>query len=247
MILLWKGEAHCTAHCVAGTPRAIQAPCLISVPPGIIVTASCDAFGTMTVLAPSVTKRLIQFFEADSVPGQWFVTDRVVSVALNAEHRGVLDAVACEIGTETVARRAGFRAACLAKMTELIVLAVRAGEDVREREVPSAGVAPWDMERVMQYVQSHFDEAFSLTEIADRCALNTSAFSREFKRAAGVPLFEYINTIRVHKACGLLKRSDKPVIEIALDVGYNNVSFFNRYFRRIMGMSPTQYRAAAQR
>ena len=63
--------------------------------------------------------------------------------------------------------------------------------------------------------------------------MSPASFSREFKGLSGSPLFEFINKVRIHKACSLLKHSDASVTAIAMDVGYNNVSFFNRYFRRI--------------
>ena len=100
---------------------------------------------------------------------------------------------------------------------------------------------------MMEYVRGHYDEAFSLTDISSRCALSPASFSREFKRVAGRPLFEFINKVRIQKACSLLKYSHASVTAIAMDVGYNNVSFFNRYFRKTIGMAPTEYRAIAKR
>lgn len=55
-------------------------------------------------------------------------------------------------------------------------------------------------------------------------------------------MFEYLNRIRIQKSCLFLKRSSMSIVEIAFSVGYNNLSHFNRYFRRIMGMSPREYR-----
>ena len=52
--------------------------------------------------------------------------------------------------------------------------------------------------------------------------------------------------VRIQKSCLLLKRSDMPILDVAYAVGYNNISFFNRYFRKIMKMSPREYRRYAQ-
>ncbi len=82
--------------------------------------------------------------------------------------------------------------------------------------------------------------------MVDRCALNTSDFARRFKSLTGSPLFECLNRRRVERAALLLKDGDLPVIEIAFSVGYNNLSFFNRYFLRLMGRTPTQYRRASR-
>ncbi len=57
-------------------------------------------------------------------------------------------------------------------------------------------------------------------------------------------MVESINRARIQKGCQLLKRSQATIVEIAMAVGYNNLSHFNRYFRRIVGMSPRDYRQA---
>ncbi|HPG86673.1 MAG TPA: helix-turn-helix transcriptional regulator, partial [Spirochaetales bacterium] len=80
-----------------------------------------------------------------------------------------------------------------------------------------------------------------------RCATNASDFSRRFKERAGCPLFEFINRQRVARACALLKSSDLSIIEISEAVGYNSLSFFNRYFLRIVGLSPREYRSSGPR
>jgi YesN/AraC family two-component response regulator len=95
---------------------------------------------------------------------------------------------------------------------------------------------------VLGYIQSHYADELSLALLALRCNLTPSYFSRAFKEKTGTPVFEYINRMRIEKACRLLKRTTMPVIDIALTVGYNNVSFFNRYFRKLNGMSPREYR-----
>jgi AraC-like DNA-binding protein len=74
--------------------------------------------------------------------------------------------------------------------------------------------------------------------------MNITDFSRRFKDSAGCPLFEFINRQRISRACALLKSSGMSIIEIAEAVGYNNLSFFNRYFLRIIGLSPRAYRSS---
>jgi AraC-like DNA-binding protein len=100
----------------------------------------------------------------------------------------------------------------------------------------------WSMEEIVRFVKQNYDGSYTLDDLASRCALNSSYFSRAFKEHTGIPLFEYINRLRIEKACQLLKNSDLSILEIALSVGYNNVSFFNRYFKRIHLISPGEYR-----
>ena len=104
----------------------------------------------------------------------------------------------------------------------------------------------WTVEDARRYVDQRYAERFSVEFFVTRCAMNATDFSRRFKESAGYPLFEYINRQRIRRACALLKSSDEPIIDVALAVGYNNVSFFNRYFSRIMGQNPRTYRRSGR-
>ena len=100
-------------------------------------------------------------------------------------------------------------------------------------------------EEAKRYIEEHCSEPLTLSQLAGRYGLNPSYFSRLFHQEAGVPVVESINRARIQKGCQLLKRSQATIVEIALAVGYNNLSHFNRYFRRIVGMSPREYRQAS--
>jgi YesN/AraC family two-component response regulator len=95
---------------------------------------------------------------------------------------------------------------------------------------------------ITAYIEEHYTEQFTLSSLAERYNLNPSYFARSFKRDNGQTVFEYLHGLRISAACTLLKRSNKPVLEIAIEVGYNNISFFNRCFRRITGTTPVEYR-----
>ncbi|HSV91455.1 MAG TPA: AraC family transcriptional regulator [Desulfobacterales bacterium] len=129
------------------------------------------------------------------------------------------------------------------KLMEAILVLYRA----RRQETPSEGPVPFSLEEVQRYLQERYADTLTLPGIAERFGFNPSYFSRLFHRQAGVTLVEYINGIRIRRSCVLLKRTSLGVLEIALSVGYNNLSHFNRYFRRIVGMSPREYRARGEK
>jgi AraC-like DNA-binding protein len=128
-------------------------------------------------------------------------------------------------------------------IVEILFLLKRVGvldsEDVQDLTSKSF---IWDIDDTIRYLKNNYDSQFTLNEIAGKCALNPSYFSRSFRSVTGIPLFEYINRLRVDKACHLLKVSSSSIIDIAFSVGYNNISFFNRYFKKIMDISPGEYR-----
>jgi AraC-like DNA-binding protein len=98
-----------------------------------------------------------------------------------------------------------------------------------------------------EYIRSHYAGEFDLVSLAEGCGLNTTYYCRAFKDHTGMTVFEFINNIRIQKSCLLLKTTDLPVIDVAFSVGYNNISFFNRYFKKVIGESPRDYRVRSRR
>ncbi len=128
-------------------------------------------------------------------------------------------------------------------LLELLFLLKRIGSVSEDELLRQSSIhRVWTIDDVIYFVKKNFDGSYTLDELASRCALNSSYFSRAFRQQAGVPLFEFINRIRITRACQLLKSSDLTILEIAFSVGYNNVSFFNRYFKRLKFISPGEYR-----
>jgi AraC-like DNA-binding protein len=129
------------------------------------------------------------------------------------------------------------------KLMEAMLVLYRA----RRQAAPADEPVPFRLEEVQRFLQERYADALTLPGIAARFGFNPSYFSRLFHRQAGVPLVEYINGVRIRRSCVLLKRTSLGVLEIALSVGYNNLSHFNRYFRRVVGMSPREYRARGEK
>lgn len=144
---------------------------------------------------------------------------------------------------ESAERKPGYRAMRKVKLLELLLFLYRAENTATGG---SAGALRFRVEEVRAYIEEHYADELSLSRLAVRYGLNPSYFSRLFREQAGTPLFEHINGIRIGKSCQLLKRSRIDIVEIAYAVGYNNLSHFNRYFRRIVGMSPREYRKQSQ-
>jgi AraC-like DNA-binding protein len=141
---------------------------------------------------------------------------------------------------ESPQRRPGRESMLKLILAELLMILYRcrkAGEEAR-----NAGPARFRIEEAAAYIRDRYAEEISLTQLAFIFGFNPSYFSRLFARQTGVHVFEYLNRIRIQKSCLFLKRSSMSIVEIAFSVGYNNLSHFNRYFRRIMGMSPREYR-----
>lgn len=96
--------------------------------------------------------------------------------------------------------------------------------------------------KVCQYIQKHSDEPLSLDQAAALIHLSRSAFSKFFKRATGKTFSDYVNDIRIGKACRLLTETDKAVNEIAYATGFDSLTYFNRVFLKKKGVTPRQFR-----
>ncbi|MBS1752800.1 MAG: AraC family transcriptional regulator [Bacteroidetes bacterium] len=96
---------------------------------------------------------------------------------------------------------------------------------------------------VCQHIQSHYQEKLSIEKVAGMLFLTKSAFCKFFKRAMKTPFSDYVNDIRIGHSCRMLTASDKTIKEIALECGFESLTYFNRVFQKKNGMTPSRYRA----
>jgi len=103
------------------------------------------------------------------------------------------------------------------------------------------------IETAINYILGHSAEPIRLTQLSGLCGMESTAFSRFFKKQTGHTFARYVNRMRVHSACNLLSNSDMPITDICFEVGFNNIANFNRQFVKICGRSPSAYRRDARR
>lgn len=96
--------------------------------------------------------------------------------------------------------------------------------------------------QVFQYVEREFKQGLSLKKAADSIHLSQSAFCKFFKRASGKTFSDYTNDIRIAHACQLLMETDKPIRAIALESGFESLTYFNRVFLRKKKLRPRAFR-----
>lgn len=99
-----------------------------------------------------------------------------------------------------------------------------------------------DIFHALDYMKEHYNENLNVTEVARRFALSPSYFRFLFKNITMNTFVEYLNNIRIVKACELLCTTDLRVLDISLETGFNNLKHFNEVFRQITGFTPLQYR-----
>jgi len=97
-----------------------------------------------------------------------------------------------------------------------------------------------------ELLRERFAERLTLAEIASAAGVHPVYLAREFRRSHGCTIGEFIRRLRVERACRQLRSSDQPLATIAA-CGFSDQSHFSRTFKRLMGMTPAQYRANFKR
>ncbi len=137
----------------------------------------------------------------------------------------------------------------LARIRELLEILdlLAASRDVKP--VASAGFVPTfshddqeRMQRVFSYIDGNLTGEIDRARVAAVAHLSPGAFSRFFKQRTGRTLPEYVNTLRIGRACEMLADDKWKVADIAMECGFSNLANFNRHFRAITKLPPREYR-----
>lgn len=135
----------------------------------------------------------------------------------------------------------------LRKLLEVLHLLADAGRCARPLSSPTFTRAPGGkhqqtIEVVLAHVHSHITQNISLEKIAAMARMTRSTFCRFFKRVTGKTLVEYVNNVRIGRACSLLTETDLSVSEICFQSGFSSLPYFNRRFLATKQTTPSAYR-----
>lgn len=96
--------------------------------------------------------------------------------------------------------------------------------------------------RIFRFVEAHYQGDCSLGALAKETSYHYAYLSGCFKKNVGISYAEYVNRYRVSEACYLLQNRRQTILETAMECGFESLRSFNRNFKRIMGVSPGEYR-----
>lgn len=97
------------------------------------------------------------------------------------------------------------------------------------------------LDEIYEFIFNNFNQPIGSKDVAEVAKMNPSAFSRFFKRIHRKTFTRYLNEIRIGYACKLLIENKNNITLVCYESGFNNISNFNRHFKAIMGMSPSDY------
>ncbi|MBQ7822329.1 MAG: helix-turn-helix domain-containing protein [Clostridia bacterium] len=98
------------------------------------------------------------------------------------------------------------------------------------------------MEKVLNYIDEHFDNDLTLDDLSDVAHMSKTYFCRQFKELNGISPWEYITIRRIERAISYIESTDLTKLEIAVKCGYNNTSNFYHAFKKVTGKSPSDYK-----
>ncbi|KUG10999.1 transcriptional regulator [Elizabethkingia miricola] len=96
------------------------------------------------------------------------------------------------------------------------------------------------LENIFTYVEHHYDKEINIEDVAKLANLTLPAFCNFFKKATQITFTEFVNRYRINKAC-LLMTQDKTISECSYSCGFNNVTYFNRMFKKYTNKTPSEF------
>lgn len=149
-----------------------------------------------------------------------------------------------KIAVEYSNRETGWNMSVEALLIYLLTLIFRCYDEKQELETTNS-----DFQKiysrisvVLEYISEHFAQEIKLEDLAKQVSLSHHYLCRCFKKVTGRTIFSYIEQLRIQNSCYLLKTTDMSIMEIALESGFNSVNFFNRTFKKILNITPKEYR-----
>lgn len=98
------------------------------------------------------------------------------------------------------------------------------------------------VKEALDYIAENYNEWLSLQDVAKSMYLSPHYFSKLFKKEMGMTYVSYVTKYKIEKAKEALEKTDRPIVNIALDLGYDETSYFSKVFKKMEGVTPTQYR-----
>lgn len=208
---------------------------LSDVPPGVSVPERCLVLQFTEAFARSCATA---FPELSFLPGLLMDSARGVAFP-QATGRAAEPILRSLLLAQGAARLAGF----------FVLLDLLARSDNRHM-LASVGYRPSPaaymqdpLNHVLEHIARNLGCDLRESEMAELSGYSPSAFSRAFQRLTGMSFVRYINSMRINRACEMLTKTERRIIDVCYEVGFNNLSNFNRQFLAHKAMPPSRFRS----
>jgi AraC family transcriptional regulator len=192
-------------------------------------------------LEPGLVARVAaEAFELDAARVSVCPSDGLILAPLRAAMLAVNEELSADV--------AGGRLAVESLANVMAVHLIRNVPAPRGQALRTDGALPRrKLRAVVEYVEEHLDASLTLGQLAAVAHLSVYHFARQFKRATGLPPHQYLILRRVERAKHLLQAgTDLSLAEVAADAGFSDQSQFSHHFKRLVGVTPGQFRTPAR-
>lgn len=113
---------------------------------------------------------------------------------------------------------------------------------VNKSDTDFSGIRLYDIQKAVNYIKQNYSKPITLDDIAHAATMSRSHLTNTFKLVTGTTPYEYLLTTRLEKASSLLIETNRSILQISYDCGFNNITNFNRAFKQKMGETPSALR-----
>lgn len=126
----------------------------------------------------------------------------------------------------------------------LSLLVMELSQEFIEKKYIKKNDIPSNLDYIMEWIKANYDKEITVKEIADEMGYNQNYLSSLFKKSTGVSLVQYINMTRINIAKSMITNRDVSIKEVAYSCGFINEKYFMKVFKKVEGMTPSQYKKA---
>ena len=175
---------------------------------------------------------------------QSFFTEQGSILTLPEEMRPYIQSLLQDIASELIHQKPGYLLAAMTKLAEFFIAVLRLQPEGPVVSSPARHSNPkyQKVDEVAHYIVEHCTEQISLEDLAGRFYINKFYLSRIFKEVTSFTINDYLNVNRIKKAHRLLLETDDSITSIAEQLGYENITYFERVFKKYRNMTPLKYR-----
>lgn len=127
-------------------------------------------------------------------------------------------------------------------LTALIAYCDTCQSSKREARPPEVKLAPWRVSRATDFMVANLGQGFTIRELAECVGLSQYHFLRAFAATTGQTPYQWLTHQRMERAKDLLRHTDRPITQIAVDLGFSSAGHFAVRFRQLLGFSPGEWR-----
>ncbi len=208
-------------------------------PPGCDLHLACSGLQTYRFLSLGCDARHLE--QAALGAGLPFAAQ-----GLSPRWSGQADAQTLAIGQAIIAELESEQSMpmLLETLTQALSMQIlrRTGGAAQEPRRPVSGLAPYILQRVVDYLHEHIQDPISLDALAAVAGLSTYHFCRMFRRSTGLPPYQYLARLRIERAKRTLLQTSQLVGDIAFSTGFGSASQFSHCFRKQVGCTPQEFR-----